>query len=120
MIAALYVAKGGCYYGLPNVDPWDEERDARRYAGPHRVIAHPPCERWGRYWHGSPLKPHQYRLGDDGGCFAAALAAVRKFGGVLEHPAYSHAWRAHGLQWPLTRGWWPADKFGGLTCHVEQ
>jgi hypothetical protein len=39
---------------------------------------------------------------------------------VLEHPAYSHAWRAHDLQWPLTFGWWPADKFGGLSCHVEQ
>ena len=30
-VAALYVATGGCYYGLPDVDPWDEERDARLY-----------------------------------------------------------------------------------------
>jgi len=29
VIAALYVEKGGCYYNLPGVDPWDEERDAR-------------------------------------------------------------------------------------------
>lgn len=28
MIAALYVAEGGCYFGLPDVDPWDEARDA--------------------------------------------------------------------------------------------
>ncbi len=35
MIAALYVASGGCYFGLPDVDPWDESRDARIYAGPH-------------------------------------------------------------------------------------
>ena len=47
-VAALYVAKGGCYYGLPDVDPWDAERDARLYAGPHPVVAHPPCSRWCR------------------------------------------------------------------------
>ena len=50
MIAALYVMRDGCYYGMPDVDPWDEERDARLYAGPYAVVAHPPCERWGRYW----------------------------------------------------------------------
>jgi hypothetical protein len=26
MIAALYVETGGCYVGLPGVDPWDEAR----------------------------------------------------------------------------------------------
>lgn len=120
-VAALYVQPGGCYFGLPGVDPWDEARDARLYAGPHPVVAHPPCQRWGRYWHGSPRKPHQYQLGDDGGCFAAALAAVRRFGGVLEHPAYSMAWRTFGLKRPpLIGGWVPADFLGGWTCHVEQ
>lgn len=121
VVAALYVETGGCYFGLPDVDPWDEARDARLYAGPHPVVAHPPCARWGRYWHGSPRKPHQYRLGDDGGCFAAALAAVRQWGGVLEHPAYSHAWRQYRLDWPRARGKWePADFQGGWTCCVEQ
>ena len=36
MIAALFVEPGGCYFGLPNVDPWDESRDARLYPGPHQ------------------------------------------------------------------------------------
>ena len=58
MIAALYVEKGGCY-DMPGIDLWDIERDARLYEGPWPVVAHPPCERWGRYWHGSPRKPHQ-------------------------------------------------------------
>jgi hypothetical protein len=62
-VAALYVTKGGCYFGLEGVDPWDEARDARTYAGPWPVIAHPPCQRWGRFWHGSTRKPHQPRLG---------------------------------------------------------
>ena len=46
-----------------------------------------------------------YRVGDDGGTFAAALESVRRFGGVLEHPAYSRAWAAFGLPRPTSRGW---------------
>lgn len=121
MIAALYVETDGCYFGLPGIDPWDERRDARRYTGPHPVIAHPPCQRWGRFWHGSTRKPHQYRMGEDGGCFAAALAAVRNYGGVIEHPADSHAWSYFGLKEPMRfKGWSRADSFGGWTCYVEQ
>lgn len=119
--AALFVETDGAYYGLPHVDPWDEARDARRYTGPMPVVAHPPCQRWGRFWHGSTAKPHQYRMGEDGGCFAAALTAVRNYGGVLEHPAHSHAWRWFGIEAPPTAGGWvPADQFGGWTCQVEQ
>lgn len=105
MIAALFVASRGCYFGLPDVDPWDEARDARLYDGPHAVVAHPPCERWGRYWFGGPgWRGPRKVLGDDGGCFAAALAAVHRFGGVLEHPEGSAAWRHHQLQKPPRGG----------------
>lgn len=121
MIAALYVEKEGVYWGLPDVDPWDSARDARLYAGPYPVIAHPPCQRWGRFWHGSTRKPHQFKLGDDGGCFVAALAVVRTWGGVLEHPADSHAWRTYELSAPpRTGGWHKADNVGGWSCYVEQ
>lgn len=121
MIAGLFVERDGAYSGLPTVDPWDEARDARLYRGPWPVVAHPPCQRWGRYWGGSPRKPGQYQLGADGGCFAAALEAVRRYGGVLEHPAYSHAWKAFDLAIPPSDGGWvSADFRGGWTCHVEQ
>src|ERR1700682_4131333 len=83
VIAALFVHKGGTYFGLPNVDPWDKARDARKYRGPHRVAAHPPCERWGRYWSGGPSARVRRLLGDDDGCFMAAIEAVRRYGGVL-------------------------------------
>jgi hypothetical protein len=105
-IAALFVDAGGCYSGLPGVEVYDIKRDARFYRGPHRVIAHPPCQRWGRFWHGAPSKPHQYRLGDDDGCFAAALRALVLNGGVLEHPAHSHAWEAFNLPKPPHDGGW--------------
>ncbi|MBT2300422.1 hypothetical protein J7E70_08080 [Variovorax paradoxus] len=121
MIAALFVETDGAYFGMHGVEPWDEIRDARRYVGPHTVVAHPPCQRWGKYWHGAPNKPHQHRLGSDQGCFAAALTAVRNYGGVLEHPAHSKAWKYFGLAHPPAAGGWvKADDFGGWTCHVEQ
>lgn len=127
-IAALYVETGGCYYGLPGVDPWDEARDARTYAGAHPVVAHPPCQRWGRFWHGSTRRPHQFKFGDDGGCFKAALASVRAFGGVIEHPAYSGAWNPldhvrPGFDLPAPEcgaGWSAPDEYGGRSIYVEQ
>lgn len=120
MIAAIFVQTGGAYFGLEDVEPWDEGRDARLYGGPWSVVAHPPCERWGRYWSGGPnLKAPRRRKGDDAGCFASALRSVRLFGGVLEHPADSHAWRAFGLPPPPPRGW-HRDVAGGWCCRVEQ
>lgn len=110
-VAALYVETGGCYFGLPGVDPWDEDRDARIYSGPDPVVAHPPCQRWSRYWNGGPGwiargNPPK-RVGDDGGCFDRALWAVRTFGGVLEHPAHSKAWKWFGISRPLAGGGGP-------------
>lgn len=125
MIAALYVEDGGCYFGLDKVDPWPENRDARKYPGPHPVVAHPPCQRWGKFWAGQPLwikKTGQRKIkGDDDGCFKAALEAVRAYGGVIEHPEHSHAWKAFNLNPPPRMGGWiKADEFGGYTCCVEQ
>jgi len=121
MIAALYVQPGGCYFGLDSVSPWDASRDARQYVGHAPVVAHPPCERWGRYWGGGPSARVKRRMGDDDGCFAAALSAVRKWGGILEHPEGSHAWRAFELNLPPRYGGWVAADFvGGWTCCVEQ
>lgn len=118
-VAALYVEKDGAYFGIPGVDPWDEDRDARQYDGTHPVVAHPPCQRWGRFWHGSTRKPHQYQLGDDGGCFDAALHAVMRCGGVLEHPAHSKAWDAFGLLKPAAGDGWQRREWYSV-CYVEQ
>jgi hypothetical protein len=121
MIAALFVERGGTYWNLPGVDPWDQARDARVYTGPHPVVAHPPCERWGKYWSGGPGTKTRYLLGDDDGCFEAALASVRRWGGVLEHPADSLAWRRFGMNTPpRSGGWVNADFRGGWTCCVDQ
>jgi hypothetical protein len=121
MIAALYVERAGPYAFRRDVDLWPIERDARGYEGPFPVVAHPPCERWGRYHHGGPSARERRVLGDDGGCFAAALSAVRIWGGVLEHPEASHAWGRYGIvKPPKSGGWIAADFCGGWTCCVEQ
>jgi hypothetical protein len=122
-LAALYVETGGTYYGLPDVDPWDEARDARLYDGPWPVVAHPPCQRWGRYAENHPIKGKIATAGDDGGCFAHALWAVRKFGGVIEHPKDSKAFgNAPGfdLGKPHPGGWTRSLDGIGWICQVEQ
>ena len=119
-VAALYVEPDGPYADLDGVDVWDEARDARAYAGPHPVVAHPPCARWSvlaaaAEGTGGP------RRRDDDGCFAATLDAVRTFGGVLEHPANSEAWPWFGMcKPPSSGGWVVADWQGGWTCCVDQ
>jgi hypothetical protein len=119
-IAALFVEKNGAYYGLDGVDPWDIERDARKYAGPHPVVAHPPCSRWCALA-GVNQARYGHRIGDDGGCFAHALHAVRTYGGVLEHPAETKAWRAFSLPDPALGGWSRESFFmPGWVCEVAQ
>lgn len=119
MIAALYVQTDGAYFGLPDVDPWDEKRDARLYAGPWPVVAHPPCARWCSLAYVNQAR-HGYAVGEDGGCFEAALDAVRAYGGVLEHPAHSLAWSTFDLPRPVRGGWARSFHDPGWSTEVSQ
>jgi len=106
-VAALFVddSSNGVYPRLLGAE-WcmgeTHDHDARTYSGPWPVVAHPPCNlwvnmaavNWKRY---GRQRPAWYEGGSDGGRFAAALRAVRTYGGVLEHPASTHAWAHYGL-----------------------
>jgi hypothetical protein len=106
-IAALYVDARGPYPKL--VEQWyDETRDARTYAGPLPVVAHPPCGPWGRLRHLSRK--------DDPTLAPIAVEQVRRWGGVLEHPRESKLWDHCGLPRP---GELP-DVWGGVTVQVDQ
>lgn len=116
----LFVMKDSIYKSL-GLDCYDEARDARTYAGNAPVVAHPPCQLWGKFakvnykrWGGEHNKP-----GNDGGCFRFALDAVNRCGGVLEHPAESYAWPTYGLHYPDRRGGWRRSG-KGWTCEVWQ
>lgn len=119
-IAALFVETDGCYFGLKTVIPWDISKDAKKYKGPYPVIAHPPCQLWTRFahvnykrWGGEHNKP-----GNDGGCFQFALEAVKKYGGVLEHPAFSDAWKKYKLPRPTANQWLFKDNV--YVCEIWQ
>lgn len=118
-VAALFVDPRGCYAGLDGVDLWDEARDARKYAGPHPVVAHPPCSRWCRLA-GLVEARWGHKRGEDDGCFASALGSVRAWGGVLEHPAYSDAFATYGIPAPTRGAGWQRTTCGGWVVHVEQ
>lgn len=118
-VAALFVDERGVYSRLPDVDVWGECRDARLYPGPYPVVAHPPCSRWCRLARLVEAR-WGHAVGDDGGCFGAALAFVRRWRGVLEHPAWSMAWKEYGLPQPMARGWTRVFDDPGWVCEVSQ
>jgi hypothetical protein len=98
-VAALYIDPRGPYPKLLGPEfCWDEKRDARTYAGPWPVVAHPPCGPWSKLRHMSTKQ--------DPTCGPRAVEQTRAFGGVLEHPEHSSLWRHCGLPYPgeLTDG----------------
>jgi hypothetical protein len=119
-VAALYVDARGVYANLPDVDVWGIERDARKYAGPWPVVAHPPCSRWCKPLALVNQTRYGHRIGDDGGCFSSALSAICAHGGVLEHPAESYAWDRFALSKPPRRGWQYDHETKGWVCQVSQ
>jgi hypothetical protein len=112
-VACLYVDARGPYPShelarLKQLDCYDASRDARTYAGPYPVVAHPPCGPWGKL-------RHQYE-GAEHDCGPRAVEQVRAWGGVLEHPAHSKLWERCGLPKPGELG----DDWGGHTIEVDQ
>ena len=118
-VVCLFVSKDSIYKSL-GFDCYDKDRDARNYDGDLPVVAHPPCQLWGKMakinymrWGGEHNRP-----GNDGGCFQYALDTVNNYGGVLEHPADSYAWISHWLPRPDGIGWEKSKR--GWVCEVWQ
>lgn len=110
MIAVLYTRKDSIYKSFPDCDVYDIERNASTFQGDQPVIAHPPCRAWGRLR--AFAKP---RLGEKELAFFA-IEAVRKNGGILEHPAYSTLWKTASLPLPGQK----VDEYGGYSISVDQ
>jgi len=86
------------------------QRNAFYWPGGMPVVAHPPCAQWGTLRHMARRDPMEKA------CAFAALAAVREWGGVLEHPKRSKLWPLMGLPAPGES----ADRCGGWTLAVDQ
>jgi hypothetical protein len=123
LVAALFVRSDTVYKALPGVDVWDAERDARLWPGGTPVVAHPPCAQWCRLRAFATPNPETMSLAP------LAVELVRKWGGVLEHPAQSALWPhsqlpppGHSDRWGRTIGvsqrWWghQAEKKTWLYC----
>lgn len=107
-VAALFVRADSVYHGMA-ADCYTIERDARTYAGPLPVVAHPPCRAWGRLSHMAKPRHDEKELGQ------FAIACIRIYGGVMEHPAHLKLWPAGNLPEPGKR-----DAWGGFTLPLLQ
>jgi hypothetical protein len=107
-VQALFIDPAGIYPQiLGPANCWGPERDARTYQGTDPVVAHPPCQLWTNM---AAVNFKRYpkeknRPGNDQGCFLRALTMLVRNGGVLEHPAGSKAFAAHGLPKPQRGSW---------------
>lgn len=111
-VAVLFARADSVYKTLPGCDVWDEDRDARRWAGGAPVVAHPPCRLWAKLRQfAKATDPVAERL-----LAVDAVAHIRRYGGVLEHPAESTLWGHLGLPTP---GRAP-DAYGGWTAQIRQ
>lgn len=108
-VAVLFARSDSIYKGFSSADVFDLERDALTFYGGRPVVAHPPCRAWGRLRHLAKPRADEKQLA------LFAVHAVRRNGGVLEHPAKSSLWAAAGLPLPGCR-----DGFGGWTLGVHQ
>ena len=107
-VSVLCVREDSIYKAM-GLDCYDASRDARNYQGTNPVVGHPPCRGWGSLRGLSHATEEEKNLGH---CVAAQ---VRRWGGVLEHPAYSTLWKAAGLPKPGN-----TDAYGGYTLDVDQ
>ncbi len=134
MIAVLCVAKNSIYKTLHDVDCYDINRDCRTFPGGVPIVAHPPCRSWSAYCaHQAKPLPGEKELGP------WCVEQLRKWGGVLEHPAHSRLFDACNLPKPgneskaaecwsmeVEQSWWGDSRkkltwlafFGVLPCDL--
>lgn len=108
-VAVLFARADSYYKTLPATDVWDIDRDARRWPGGAPVVAHPPCRAWGRLRAFAKPRKGERQLA------TWSVRQVRRWGGVLEHPAGSRLWPKAGLPAPGQR-----DRYGGWTLGIHQ
>jgi hypothetical protein len=108
-VTILFTRQDSIYKQMPDCDVYDIERNALTFPGGMPVVAHPPCRSWGSLRGLAKPLPGEKELA------IWAVDQVRKWGGVLEHPAASQLWPVMGL--PKGTG---RDNFGGFSLHIDQ
>lgn len=109
IVPVLFARSDSIYKSFPVCDVYDIHRDAKTWEGGRPAIAHPPCRSWGMLAQFAKPAAGEKELA------IWAVDQIRKFGGVLEHPAGSKLWQAAGLPAPGH-----FDEFGGFTTALNQ
>jgi hypothetical protein len=94
MISILFAARNSVYKTIPGLDVWDEDRNALNWPGGNPGIFHPPCRLWSMLSHFSVAPKEEKELA------RWSVRQIRKWGGVLEHPAHSKLWLDQDLPRP--------------------
>ncbi len=110
-VSILFSRVNTVYNAFPSVDLWPAHRDARLYNGPNPIVAHPPCARWAKYSTRGGNQP-----GRDDRCAESAVRAVRRWGGVLEHPEHSGIYDTFLMAKPGTGH----DLWNGWSVRIDQ
>lgn len=110
LVTVLYVSDKSYYLKDSRFDCWTKSRNALSYSGLSPVIAHPPCRLWGRLRKMSTADIQEKELA------ISSVDYIRKYGGVLEHPAGSTLWDRCSLVIP-GHGY---DAFGGFSVSINQ
>jgi hypothetical protein len=108
-VAVLFARADSIYKTMPECDVYDIGRDARTWQGGMPIVAHPPCRAWGGLAHFAKPRPGERKLA------IWSIVQLRRWGGVLEHPAASRLWPVMQLPAPGQ-----SDKFGGWTMVIDQ
>lgn len=112
-VAVLCVSARSIYKSMPGVDCYDADRDVRTFCGGTPVVCHPPCRLWSAFCaHQAKAPATERELGP------LCVDHLRKWGGVLEHPAHSRlfgycalpkpGWATRGSLWTIEvlQAWW--------------
>lgn len=110
-VPVLFARKNSIYNQIPCCDVWDISRDAMTWPGGRPLIAHPPCAQWGR------LRGLAKNSQVEKNYAIHAVDLIRKYGGVLEHPAGSILWKDENISLPRIGHY---DAFGGYTIAMPQ
>lgn len=94
LVSVLCARRDSIYFDYPGVSVFTLDNDAYTWQGGTPVIAHPPCGQWARLRSFARYNPYEKALA------VFCVEQVIRYGGVLEHPAWSTLWKAAELPPP--------------------
>ena len=108
MIPVLFTQENSNYNKIKIFDCYDIKRDALSFNGRIPLIAHPPCRKFSKLRGLSTAPLSEKKLA------FFALAKVRQFGGILEHPRSSTLWKDGNFNLDGS-----VDSYGGFLRSVD-